>query len=53
MLATAVCVSVPRDIPTLLHGPGCNLVAWYGVPSGCAVLGGFASWCPGFVAMRT
>ena len=23
-----VCVSVPRRIPTLLHGPGCNLEVW-------------------------
>ena len=23
-----VCVSVPRRIPTLLHGPGCNLGEW-------------------------
>jgi len=39
-----VCVylSVPRCIPTLLHGPGCNLGEWYGVPSSCALLGGFA-----------
>ena len=41
-MATAVCVfvclSVPRYIPTLLHRPTCNL----GVPSGCALLGGFA-----------
>ena len=37
-----VCVSVRRRIPTLLHGPGCNLGEWQGVPSSCAVLGGFA-----------
>jgi len=23
-----VCLSVPRSIPTLLHGPGCNLGEW-------------------------
>jgi len=23
-----VCLSVPRRIPTLLHGPGCNLGEW-------------------------
>jgi len=23
--AVSVCVSVPRRVPTLLHGPGCNL----------------------------
>jgi len=46
MLVTAVCVSVclsvPRRIPTLLHGPGCNLEEWEGVPSSCALLGGLA-----------
>ena len=40
-MATAVCVSVslsvPRRIPTLLHGPGCNLGNGRGgVPSSCA-----------------
>ena len=35
-------MSVPRRIPVLLHGPGCNLVEWYGVPHSCAVLGGCA-----------
>jgi len=25
ILVTHVCLSVPRHIPTLLHGPGCNL----------------------------
>ena len=33
-----VCLSVPRRILTLLHGPGCNLGKWYGVPSRCADL---------------
>ena len=23
-----VCLSVPRHIPTLLHGPGCKLREW-------------------------
>jgi len=35
----SVCLFVSRRIPTLLHGPGCNLVV---VPSSYAVLGGFA-----------
>ena len=34
----SVCLSVPPRIPTLLHGPECNL----GVPGSCALLGGFA-----------
>jgi len=37
-----VCLSVLRRIPTLLHGPGCNLGEWQRVPSSCALLGGFA-----------
>ena len=28
----SVCLPVPRITPTLLHGPGCNLGDWYGVP---------------------
>ena len=36
-----VCLSVPRRICTLLHGPECNLGEW-GVPSSCALLGEFA-----------
>ena len=35
------CVAVPHRILTLLHGPGCNLGEWYGVPSSCVLLGGF------------
>ena len=35
-------LSVPRCIPTLLHGPGFNLGEWQGVPCSCALLGGFA-----------
>ena len=30
-LCLSVC-SVPRCIPTLLHGPGCHLGEWYGCP---------------------
>jgi len=37
-----VCVSVRGRMPTLLHGPGCNLGEWYGMPPTCALLGGFA-----------
>jgi len=37
-----VCPSVPRRILTLLHGPGCKLVEWYGVLTSCALLGGIA-----------
>jgi len=29
ILVTAVCVSVPHRIPTLLHGPGCKVREWY------------------------
>jgi len=35
-------VLVPRRIPTLLHRPGCNLAEWEGMPTSCALLGGFA-----------
>ena len=27
-----ICLSVPCRIPTLLHGPGCNLGEWQGCP---------------------
>jgi len=27
-----VCLTVHHRIPALLHGPGCNLGEWYGVP---------------------
>ena len=39
-----VCLSaLPAfPFPTLLHGPGCNLEEWYGVPSSYALFGGFA-----------
>ena len=35
-------LSTAAYIPTLLHGPECNLGDWHGVPSSCAPLGGFA-----------
>ena len=35
-----VCVSVRSRMPTLLHGPGCNLGAWQRLPPSCALLGG-------------
>jgi len=41
VLVTRVCVSVPRRIPALLYGPGCNLGNGRDSPS-CALLGGFA-----------
>jgi len=37
----SVCVSVVCRIPTLLHGPGCNLGGMVGVTSSCALFGGF------------
>jgi len=37
-----LCPSVPRRIPALMHVPVCNLGEWYGMPSSCALLGGFA-----------
>jgi len=44
-----VCLSVYLSLslslasfPHLLHGPICNFGEWYGVPSSCALLGGFA-----------
>ena len=36
-----VCLFVAHRIPTLLHGPGCNL-GMVGVPSSCALFHGFA-----------
>ena len=41
-LCMCVCVSVRGCTPTLLHGPGCNLGQWQGMPPSCALLGGFA-----------
>jgi len=37
-----ISVSVRGRTPTLLHGPGCNLAAWWRLPPSCAQLGGFA-----------
>ena len=37
-----VCLSVRGRTPTLLHGPGCNLGAWFRLPPSCALWGGFA-----------
>ena len=33
-----VSLSVPRRIPSLLHGPGCKLAEWQGCPLGPLVL---------------
>jgi len=38
----SVCVPVGGCMPTLLHGPGCNLGGMVGVTPSCALLGGFA-----------
>jgi len=38
----SVCLSVRGRTPTLLHGPVCNLGAWYRLSPSCALLGGFA-----------
>jgi len=38
----SVCLSVRGLMPTLLHGPGCNLGGVVGMPPSCALLGGFA-----------
>ena len=37
-----VCVSVRGHMPTVLHGPRCNIGAWLRLPPSCALLGGFA-----------
>ena len=37
-----VCVTVRGRMPTLPHGPGCDVQEWQGMPSSCALLGGFA-----------
>jgi len=39
---TRICVSVRGRMPTLLHGRGCNLGEWSGMPPSCALMGGFA-----------
>jgi len=41
-VSVSVCLSVLCRSPTLLHGPGCDLGEWWGVPSSYALLGGFA-----------
>jgi len=41
-LCVYVCLSVRGRMITLLHGPGCNLGEWWGMPPSCALLGGFA-----------
>jgi len=41
-LSVCLSVSVRGRMPALLHGPGCNLGEWQGMPLSCALLGGFA-----------
>jgi len=42
-VCVSVCLSAVRGrMPTLLHGPGCNLGEWSGMPPSCALLGRFA-----------
>jgi len=41
-VCVSVCVSVRGRMPTLLHGPGCNLGEWQEMPPSSALLGGFA-----------
>jgi len=50
ILVTHVCVSVPRRIPTLLLGPGCNLGNGRGCPHYWARI---CNRCTGFVALTT
>jgi len=40
-ICVSVCLSVPGRMPTLLHGPGCNLGEWQGMSPSCALFGGF------------
>jgi len=51
ILAMAVCLSVPRRIPTLLHGPGCNFV--WGAPLVVHYWADLQSVYGCFVAMTT
>jgi len=37
-----VCLTVPRRMPTLLHGPRCKFGGMVGGAPSCALLGGFA-----------
>jgi len=41
-VCVCVCLSVRGRMPTLLHGPGCNLGSGRGYPPSCALLGGSA-----------
>ena len=52
IVVTRVCVSVRGRMPTLLHGPGCNLEEWHGMPPSCA-FGRICNRCTGCVAMAT
>jgi len=45
-LSVCLSVSVCGRMPTLLHGPRCNLGAWWRLPPSCALLGGFAIGAP-------
>jgi len=47
-----VCLSVPRPIPTLLHGPGCNLENGRGALWLCTVER-ICNRCTCFIAMTT
>ena len=43
IVVTTICLSVcPSPHSQPLHGPGCKLEEWQGVPFSCALLGGFA-----------
>jgi len=37
-VSVCLCVCPSLHFPTLMHGPGCKLGEWYGVPSSCALL---------------
>jgi len=41
-VCVSVCLSVRGRMPTLLHGPGCNLGRGRGCPLSCALLRGSA-----------
>jgi len=56
VLVTSICVSVSVCVSVCrrLHGPGCNLENGRGMPSSCALLGGFTICARvGFVAVTT
>ena len=42
IVVTRIRVSICGRMPTLLHGPWCNLEEWWRVPCSCALLGGSA-----------